>query len=88
MLLHECIQVKHKWNMRLSSRRAQEMLPSLLENVNEATYYGWTRSDCARKNKGGRERILSIAHLTLLGQVCNNLASQVRARIGRSSLPS
>ena len=74
---HERMKVEHKWNMRQSWRRAQEMLPSLLENVNEATYYRWTHSDCAKKNKAGRERKRSIAHLTLPGQVCDNLASQV-----------
>ena len=74
---HECMKMKHKWNMRQSWRRAQEMLPSLLGNVNEATYYRWTHSDCAKKNKAGRQRKLNIAHRTLLGQVFNNLASQV-----------
>ena len=74
---HECMKVKHEWNMKESWRRAQEMLPSLLENVNEATVYSWTHSDCAKKKKAGRERKLNIAHLTLLGQVCNNFASQV-----------
>ena len=34
---HECMKVKHKWNMRQSWRRAQEMLPCLLGGVNEAT---------------------------------------------------
>ena len=33
--------------------------------------------DCAKKNKAGRERKLNVAHLTLLSQVCNNLASLV-----------
>ena len=74
---HECMKVKHKWNMRQSWRCAQEMLPSLLGNVNEATYFRWTHSDCARKNKAGRQRKLNVAHPTLLGQVCSNLASQV-----------
>ena len=53
------------------------MLPSLLGNVNEATYYRWMHSDCAKKDKAGRQQKVNIAHLTLLGQVCNNLASQV-----------
>ena len=63
---HECMKVKHKRNMRQSWRRAQEMLPSLLGHVNEATYYRWTHSDCA-KNKAGRERMPN--NLTVLGQV-------------------
>ena len=37
----------------------------------------WTHSDCAKKNKAGRQRKLDVAHLTLLGQVWNNLASLV-----------
>ena len=43
---HECMKVKHKWNMMQSWRRAQEMLPSLLKYVHEATFEKWTHSDC------------------------------------------
>ena len=54
------------------------MLPSLLNDVHEATVYRCGRIvDRGEKNKGGRERKLNIAHLTLLGQVCNNFAGQV-----------
>ena len=73
---HECLKVKHKWNTTQSWRRGQEMLPSLLKDVHQASVDRWTHSDCA-KNKAGREWKLNIAHLTLLGQMCNNLVSQV-----------
>ena len=53
------------------------MLSSLLENVKEATFCRGTHSDRGEKNKGGREYKLNVAYPTLLGQVCNNLASQV-----------
>ena len=71
------MKVKHKWNMMQSWRSAQEMLPSLLKDVHEDSVKRWTHSDCAKKKKAGRQRKLNIAYLTLLGQVCNNLASQV-----------
>ena len=31
----------------------------------------------AERGKNGKKRKLNVAHLTLLGQVCNNFASQV-----------
>ena len=34
---NECMKVTHKWNMMQSWRRAQEMLPSLLKDVHEAS---------------------------------------------------
>ena len=74
---HECMKVKHRWNMMKSWRRAQEMLPSLLKDVNAASVYTWTHSDCAKNNKTGRERKLNIANPTLLGQAGDNLAGQV-----------
>ena len=74
---NECMTVKHKWNMMQSWRRAQEMLPSLLKDVHEASVYRWTHSDRGKKNKDGREYKPNVANLTLHGQVCNNLASQV-----------
>ena len=38
------------------------MLPSLLGNVTEATYYRWTKCDHGKKNKGGREYKLNVAN--------------------------
>ena len=66
---HECMNVKHTWNMMQSWRRAQEMFLSLLKDVCR-----WTHSECKKKNK---DRKLNIAHLTLLGQAGNILAGQV-----------
>ena len=65
---HECMKVKNKWNMKQSWRRAQEMLPSLLKDVHETTFYSWTHSDHGKKTKASRKRKLNIE---------NNLASQV-----------
>ena len=53
------------------------MLPNLLKDVHESGVYRWTPGDCGKKNKNGKKRKLNVAHLTLLGQVCNNFASQV-----------
>ena len=76
---HEGMKVKHKWNIMQSWRRAQEMLPSLLKDVHESGLYRWTHCDHKTKNKDrrGREYKLNVAHLTMPGQVCNNLAWQV-----------
>ena len=35
---HECMKVRHKWNVMQSLRRAQEMLSSLLKDVHDASH--------------------------------------------------
>ena len=67
---HEHMKVKHKWNMLQFWRRAQEMLPSLLKDVHEATLYRWTHSECVKKNEAGRELVVQ--------QLCRSGGSDFR----------
>ena len=55
---HECMKVKHKRNMRQSWRL------SLLGNVNEATYYRWTHSDCMLPDSGSSIMRISPCSVT------------------------
>ena len=74
---HECTNVKHKWNMVQSWRRAQEMLPSLLKDVHEPGFCRWTHSDHDKRNGVGKKHKLNVAHLTLLGQVCSTVPDKI-----------